>query len=157
MNTLADFLGIIFKKVNVDIADEKFKDVVTKASAININGHEFSGIIHQFESGTKGVAIKHFAKHFEEWARKNGKIFPELVTFLMHNKDLFHQLDVEKEVKNFPSPRSWSDSALQIYDEVQDERVNSWRDLPDSTISNIFYDNVGPFAAGKISDYLNIS
>lgn len=91
-----------------------------------------------------------------EWARKNGKIFPELVTFLMHNKDLFHQLDVEKEVKNFPSPRSWSDSALQIYDEVQDEGVNSWRDLPDSTIANIFYDNVGPFAAGKISDYLKI-
>jgi MoxR-like ATPase len=91
-----------------------------------------------------------------DWARSNGKIFPELVAFLMNNQNLFHELDIDKEVKNFPSPRSWSDSALQVYDEVQDENVNSWRDLPDQVIHDIFFDNVGPFAAGKIAEYLKI-
>ena len=91
-----------------------------------------------------------------DWASTNGKIFPELVTFLMHNKELFHELDTDKEVKNFPSPRSWSDSALMIYDEVQDENLNSWRDLPDQVVHDIFFDNVGPFAAGKIAEYLKI-
>jgi hypothetical protein len=91
-----------------------------------------------------------------DWARSNGKIFPELVAFLMNNQNLFHELDIDKEVKNFPSPRSWSDSALQVYDEVQDENVNSWRDLPDQVMHDIFFDNVGPFAAGKIAEYLKI-
>jgi hypothetical protein len=95
-------------------------------------------------------------ERWSDWASKNVKIFPELVTFLMHNNDLFHELDVDKKVLNYPSPRSWTDSALQVYDEVQDENVNSWRDLPDSVITNIFYDNVGPFASGKISEYLKI-
>ena len=91
-----------------------------------------------------------------EWADKNEKILPELVTFLMFNKELFHHLDTEKKVLNYPTPRSWADGALILRDEIIDSGKTSWRDIPRDTILGIFYDQVGPQAAGKFVAYLDI-
>jgi len=91
-----------------------------------------------------------------EWAEKNEKILPELVTFLTFNKDLFHHLDTEKKVLNYPTPRSWADGALILHDEIIDSGAKSWRDITRDTILGIFYDQVGPQAAGKFIAYLDI-
>lgn len=91
-----------------------------------------------------------------EWARKNDKILPELVSFLNYNKDLFHYLDTEKKSLNYPTPRSWADGALILHDEIIDQGVDSWRDIPSSEIKDIFFDQVGPAAASKFIGYLDI-
>ena len=91
-----------------------------------------------------------------EWARKNDKILPELVSFLNYNKDLFHYLDTEKKSLNYPTPRSWADGALILHDEIMDQGVDTWRDIPSGEIRDIFFDQVGPEAAGKFIGYLDI-
>lgn len=91
-----------------------------------------------------------------EWAAKNEKILPELVSFLRFNDDLFHYLDADKKSLNYPSPRSWSDAALILHDEIIDQGVDSWRDIPNEDIRDIFFDQVGPQASGKFIDYLKI-
>jgi hypothetical protein len=91
-----------------------------------------------------------------EWAETNKRILPELVTFLMHNKDLFHRLDTDVKSINFPTPRSWSDGALILHDEIEDQGVESWRDIDLGEIEDIFFDQVGPMAAGKFVSYLKI-
>ena len=91
-----------------------------------------------------------------EWARKNEKILPELVSFLNFNKDLFHYLDADKKSLNYPSPRSWSDAALILHDEIMDQGVDSWRDISSEDIRDIFFDQVGPEASGKFIGYLDI-
>lgn len=93
---------------------------------------------------------------FSEWANKNEKILPELVLFLDDNPDFFHNLDADKKSLNYPTPRSWTDGALILYDEIKYKGVESWRDLPTQDIFDIFYDQVGPIAAGKFRDYLEV-
>lgn len=95
-------------------------------------------------------------ERWADWAKKNSKILPELVSFLMFKKDLFHHMDADVKALNFPTPRSWSDGALILHDELIDSGVESWRDLPISTIRNIFYDQVGPTAAGAFAEYLDV-
>jgi hypothetical protein len=91
-----------------------------------------------------------------EWAKKNDKILPELVSFLNFNKDLFHYLDADKKSLNYPTPRSWADGALILHDEIVDSGVDSWRDINSSDIRDIFFDQVGPEAAGKFIEFLDI-
>ena len=91
-----------------------------------------------------------------EWAKANRRVLPELVTFLMANKDLFHRLDTDVKSINFPTPRSWADGALILHDEIEDQGVESWRDIDMEDISDIFFDQVGPSAAGKFVDYLKV-
>lgn len=91
-----------------------------------------------------------------EWAKKNEKILPELVSFLNFNKDLFHYLDADKKSLNYPTPRSWADGALILHDEIMDQGVDTWRDIPSGEIRDIFFDQVGPEAAGKFIGYLDI-
>jgi MoxR-like ATPase len=103
--------------------------------------------------------IKNYVPTVERWvswAEKNEKILPELVTFLTFNKDLFHHLDTEKKVLNYPTPRSWTDAALILSDEITDTGAKSWRDLPIKDIENIFYDQVGPEASKRFVDYLDV-
>jgi hypothetical protein len=91
-----------------------------------------------------------------EWAEKNKRVLPELVTFLMFNKDLFHRLDTDVKSINFPTPRSWADGALILHDEIEDQGVESWREIDLQDIEDIFFDQVGPMAAGKFVSYLRI-
>jgi hypothetical protein len=95
-------------------------------------------------------------ERWSEWAEKNEKILPELVTFLTFNKDLFHYLDTDKKVLNYPTPRSWTDGALILNDEMLDSGAKSWKDISRDTLLGIFYDQVGPQAAGKFVAYLDI-
>lgn len=90
------------------------------------------------------------------WAKETEKILPELVSFLEDNKQLFHKLDTDKESKTFPTPRSWTDGALILYDEIQFVGGESWRDVPSKEILNIFRDQVGAEAAGAFNAYLDV-
>ena len=103
--------------------------------------------------------IKNYVPTVEKWtswAEKSDKVLPELVTFLTFNKDLFHHLDADKKVLNYPTPRSWTDAAEILNDEVIDSGVSSWKDLPRDAVYNIFFDQVGPDAASKFLDYLDV-
>ncbi|NBU97402.1 MAG: AAA family ATPase [Spirochaetia bacterium] len=93
---------------------------------------------------------------YSKWADKNEKILPELVTFLTFNPIYFHNLDVDKKSLNYPTPRSWTDGALILHDEIMDKGADSWRDISRQDILDIFYDQVGPEAAGKFVAYLDI-
>jgi len=93
---------------------------------------------------------------FGNWANKNEKILPELVLFLNDNPLLFHNLDADKKSLNYPTPRSWTDGALILNDEIKYKGADSWRDIPKDDIMNIFYDQVGPEAAGKFIAFLEI-
>lgn len=100
-------------------------------------------------------------KKWAEWAKskedKLGKAFqPEIVGFVERNPELFHYLDNEKNALKFPTPRSWTDAALSLRDEMVDTGAKDWRDLSTDTIFNIYADAIGPSAAGKLKAYLDI-
>jgi len=95
-------------------------------------------------------------ERWSDWAKTNSRILPELVSFLTFKKDLFHAMDTDKKSLNFPTPRSWSDGAFILHDEVIDTGAESWRDLPMTDIRNIFADQVGPTAAGAFAEYLEV-
>lgn len=103
--------------------------------------------------------IKNYVPTIERWtvwAEKNERILPELVTFLTFNKELFHHLDTDKKSLNYPTPRSWTDAALILSDDIEDSGAKSWRDIPIEDIKNIFYDQVGPEASSKFAEYLQV-
>jgi hypothetical protein len=107
--------------------------------------------------------IKNFVpvpEDWADWARTNEAILPELVNFLMYNRELFHHMDAEKKSLNFPTPRSWTDGALNLYELIQykfkGDPTKSWKDLDRTTIINTFSDQVGGPAAGKFVAYLDI-
>ncbi len=95
-------------------------------------------------------------KDWADWARKSGKFEPEFVNFVERNEELFHYLDREKATLKFPTPRSWTDAAMMLRDEIEDAGVSSWKDLPSEVIYNVYADQVGPSAAGKIKAYLDV-
>ena len=95
-------------------------------------------------------------KKWAEWARGTGKIPSEIIDFIDRNPELFHYLDNEKNALKFPTPRSWTDGALELEDEIIDTGAKSWKEIPTDTIFNIFSDSIGPSAAGKLKAYLDI-
>ena len=100
-------------------------------------------------------------KKWSEWAKsakdKLGSVFqPEIVGFIERNPELFHYLDNEKNALKFPTPRSWTDAAMALRDEMLDAGAEDWRDLPTDTIFDVYSDAVGPSAAGKLKAYLDI-
>ena len=91
-----------------------------------------------------------------EWAKNSNKFEPEFVNFVSQNQELFHYLDDEKGTLKFPTPRSWTDAAAILRDEMEDREVKSWRQLPLDVISNIYADQLGPDATGKLVAYLGV-
>lgn len=91
-----------------------------------------------------------------DWAKSSGKFEPEFINFVEKNEELFHYLDREKATLKFPSPLSWTDAAMVLNDEIQDLGIKSWRELPSETIYNIYADQIGPSAAGKLKAYLDV-
>jgi len=91
-----------------------------------------------------------------EWAKKSNKFEPEFVNFVSQNQELFHYLDDERGTLKFPTPRSWTDAAAILKDEMEDREVKSWRELPLDVISNIYSDQLGPDATGKLVAYLGV-
>ena len=91
-----------------------------------------------------------------EWAKKSNKFQPEFVNFVSQNQELFHYLDDEKGTLKFPTPRSWTDAAAILNDEMEDREVKSWREVPLDVISNIYADQLGPNATGKLVAYLAV-
>lgn len=94
-------------------------------------------------------------ERWSDWATKKG-LLPELIQWMSYNEmhGDFHNLDSEKEVVNYPTPRAWADAALILNDTIKDRELDSWRDLEIEEIKNIFFDQVGPAAAGKFAEYL---
>jgi len=95
-------------------------------------------------------------KDWSEWAEESGKFEPEFIDFVKRNEELFHHLDPEKGTLKFPTPRSWTDAAMALRDEMEDEGAKTWKDLPPSTIFNIYSDQIGPTAAGRLKSYLDV-
>lgn len=95
-------------------------------------------------------------KDWAKWARDNDKVPGEVINFVERNQDLFHYLDPEKGTLKFPTPRSWVDAAAMLKDEIEDEGVKNWKDLPMNTIYNIFADQIGPGAAANLKAYLEV-
>jgi len=93
---------------------------------------------------------------WSEWARGPGEVPTEVITFIEKNQELFHYLDPEVGAITFPTPRSWTDAAEIIKDEVIEAEVKSWRQLPMEDIFNIFTDQIGANAAGALKAYLEI-
>jgi MoxR-like ATPase len=91
-----------------------------------------------------------------DWARESGKFEPEFIDFVERNEELFHYLDREKATLKFPTPRSWTDAAMMLKDEMIDAGVETWRDLPIETVYNIYADQIGPGAAAKLKAYLDV-
>lgn len=90
------------------------------------------------------------------WAQTSGYFPPEMISFLDKNEELFHYIDAGKDQKNFPTPRSWTDAARILQDEMIEYGVSSWKDLPIEVVYNVYYDQVGPMAASKLKAYLDI-
>jgi len=95
-------------------------------------------------------------QEWAEWATENGKILPELVSFLGENPQLFHKLDTDKESKTFPTPRSWADGAEKLFGLLKIRGLQSWRDLTSKEVLRIFELRVGPEAAGSFNTYLDV-
>lgn len=95
-------------------------------------------------------------KDWADWARESGKFEPEFVDFVERNEELFHYLDREKATLKFPTPRSWTDAAMMLQDEIEDAGVSSWKELPSEVVYNVYADQVGPSAAGKLKAYLDV-
>jgi MoxR-like ATPase len=95
-------------------------------------------------------------KDWADWARESGKFEPEFINFVERNEELFHYLDREKATLKFPTPRSWTDAAMMLKDEMIDAGAESWRDLPIETVYNIYADQIGPGAAAKLKAYLDV-
>ena len=95
-------------------------------------------------------------KKWAEWAKSKKTFEPEIVGFVERNPELFHYLDNEKNDLKFPTPRSWTDAAMALNDEMIDTGVKGWRDLPTDKIFDIYSDAIGPSAAGKLKAYLDI-
>jgi hypothetical protein len=91
-----------------------------------------------------------------DWASAQEDIDPTVINFIKNNEKYFHYLDTEKGTLKFPTPRSWTDAARMLNDEVIDSGAGSWRELPASTIYNIFTDSVGPEAAAMINEYFKV-
>jgi MoxR-like ATPase len=91
-----------------------------------------------------------------EWARSSGKFQPEFIDFVERNEELFHYLDTEKATLKFPTPRSWTDAAMNLKDELDDIGAKNWKDLPTDVIYKIYADQIGPSAAGKLKAYLDV-
>ena len=143
-----------------EVGTYKLPDKWVIVAAGNRPGDAESGSVADFDFALADrFTIKNYVPTIEgwtEWAQKNDKILPELVTFLTFNKELFHHLDPDIKVINFPTPRSWTDGALILRDEMIDSGAKSWRDIPSKEIYNIFFDQVGPNAAKQFVDYLDI-
>jgi hypothetical protein len=95
-------------------------------------------------------------EEWADWASKNERILPELVSFLNDNKQLFHKLDTENESKTFPTPRSWAGGAEKLAGIIKIRGLQSWRDIPSKDILQIFRLRVGPEAAGAFNSYLDV-
>ena len=95
-------------------------------------------------------------KEWADWARTSGKFEPEFVDFVERNEELFHYLDTEKATLKFPTPRSWTDAAENLKDELDDIGAKNWKELSGETIYKIYADQIGPSAAGKLKAYLDV-
>lgn len=95
-------------------------------------------------------------KKWAEWAKSKNSFEPEIVGFVERNPELFHYLDNEKNALKFPTPRSWTDAAMALKDEMIDTGAKDWKELSTDKIFDIYSDAVGPSAAGKLKAYLDI-
>jgi len=95
-------------------------------------------------------------EEWTDWASKNERILPELVSFLIDNKQLFHKLDTDNESKTFPTPRSWTGGAEKLAGIIKIRGLQSWKDIPSKDILQIFRLRVGPEAAGAFNSYLDV-
>ena len=88
-----------------------------------------------------------------KWAIDEPRINPDLISFLQFKKEYFHKLDPDKEVMNWPSPRTWDlASTKEFY-----VRGKDWKNkISLDKISNIYTPLVGSEAANTFISYLKL-
>lgn len=105
--------------------------------------------------------IVNYVPSFEKWKEyeeTKGSNSKEIISFLNQpeNRDLFHYLDPDKGELKYPTPRNWSKVSRGIMDAIEDKGVESWRDLPERTLSLIFERTLGSSAASKVMEYFRV-
>lgn len=88
-----------------------------------------------------------------EWALTREDINPDLVAFLSFHKQFFHKLDPDKEIMNWPSPRTWEMASHKDWF----KRGKNWKNrLGYDTIQKIYQPLVGNEAAVDFIEYLKL-
>lgn len=84
-------------------------------------------------------------------------VIPELVDFLEFQQEYFHNLDPQKKMIKYPTPRAWTDASFglkRVMDDLEEEGV---KELPEDEIIKAFQVEVGYDAAAAFLDFYRIA
>ena len=88
-----------------------------------------------------------------DWAVTRKDINPDLIAFLKWNKSYFHKLDPDKELMNWPSPRTWEMASHKDFF----KRGKDWKNkLSYDEIQKIYQPLVGNEATIAFIEYLKL-
>ena len=96
-------------------------------------------------------------RKFIEGGRFKDIVIPELLDFLDFQEEYFHNLDPDKMLIKYPTPRAWTDAAVglkRVLDELKSEGVT---EISDKDIINSFQVEVGYNAAAAFMDFYKIA
>jgi hypothetical protein len=96
-------------------------------------------------------------KKYISGSRHNDVVLPELIDFLEFQEEYFHNLDPQKQMIKYPTPRAWTDASIglkRVMDELAEEGV---RELPEDEIIRNFQVEVGYDAAAAFLDFYRIA
>ena len=84
-------------------------------------------------------------------------VIPELVDFLEFQQDYFHNLDPQKKMIKYPTPRAWTDASFglkRVMDDLEEEGI---KELPEDEIIKAFQVEVGYEAAAAFLDFYRVA
>ena len=96
-------------------------------------------------------------KKYISSSRHKDVVLPELIDFLEFQQDYFHNLDPQKQMIKYPTPRAWTDASMglkRVMDELAEEGV---RELPEEEIIKNFQVEVGYDAAAAFLDFYRVA
>jgi len=110
-------------------------------------------------SFTRRIVPLNFVPDPEAWKNYSlQKGYPaELVKIISENPDLFHFLEIGSDVppmQKYPSPASWEDAFKDLQNTLLWKKKQSWEDLSDQELENIFKDHVGAKTADAFVEFL---
>ena len=84
-------------------------------------------------------------------------VLPELIDFLEFQQEYFHNLDPQKGMIKYPTPRAWTDASVglkRVMNELEEEGI---KDIPEDEIIKAFQMEVGYDAAAAFLDFYRIA
>jgi hypothetical protein len=90
-------------------------------------------------------------------SRHKNVVLPELIDFLEFQQEYFHNLDPQKQMIKYPTPRAWTDASMglkRVMDELEGEGV---KELPEDEIIKNFQVEVGYDASAAFLDFYRIA